>query len=162
MTSAIRSIVICGALAGALAACGTSGRSGDTLSSPIPFDPARASDSRLGPQNLAPGQCGLFLWGKSASRPLQFFQNSKTQAVNVPFKPDATVTRLSAENAVMDGLFARQSFRIGDLQMEVTIEVSEGRNVLQGVAISGGTIELTEPSGRATLIPVVGLFGCSN
>lgn len=145
----------------ALAACATP-KTEKTGGATAGFDPARASESRLAPQNLVAGECGLFLWGQSAGRPLQFFQNSKTQAVNVPFKPGSKVTRLSAEEPIMDGLFARQRFSVDDIQMTVSIEVADGRNVLKGVAVSGGRIELSEPSGRETIIPIVGLYGCRN
>lgn len=126
------------------------------------FDPTQASQTRLGPQNLQPGECGLFLWGQGAGRPLQLFQNGKTQQVSVPFKPGSKVTRLAAEQPVMDGLFERQEFMVDDIKMTVSINVAEGRNVLKGVAISGGRIELGEPSGRETIIPIVGLYGCRN
>lgn len=148
-------------IASALGACATPQAEKRAAQAPV-FDPARATDSRLGPQNLNPGECGLFLWGQGPGRPLQFFQNARTQQVSVPFKPGSTVTRISAENAAMDGLFTRQRFMVDDIKMDVSFTLAEGRNVLQGVAISGGRIELSEPSGRETVIPVVGLYGCSN
>lgn len=147
-----------------LAACASPQTGAVSTASPgsVTFDPTRATGSRLGPQNLNPGECGLFLWGQGAGRPLQFFQNARTQEVSVPFKRGSKITRISAENAAMDGLFTRQRFMVDDIEMDVSFTLAEGRNVLQGVAVSGGRIELTEPSGRETVIPIVGLYGCSN
>ena len=42
------------------------------------------------------------------------------------------------------------------------MRVEAGRNVLKGIAVPTGRIVLGENSGRETVIPVVGLFGCRN
>ena len=74
------------------------------------FDPLDASERRLGPQNLQIGQCGLFLWGQGEGRPLQFFQNTSTKQVVIPFRPGSNVTRRATNRQITDGFFAEQVF----------------------------------------------------
>jgi hypothetical protein len=126
------------------------------------FDPLNAAASRLGPQNLDIGQCGLFLWGQSEGRPLQFFQNTSTKQVIIPFRAGSTVSRRATDRPITDGFFAEQVFDVDGLTMEVSLQVEEGRNVLKGIAVPSGRIVLAESSGRETILPVVGLFGCRN
>lgn len=126
------------------------------------FDPLDASERRLGPQNLQIGQCGLFLWGQGEGRPLQFFQNTSTKQVVIPFRPGSNVTRRATNRQITDGFFAEQVFEVDGLTMEVSLRVEDGRNVLKGIAVQSGRIVLAEASGRETILPVVGLFGCRN
>lgn len=126
------------------------------------FDPLSVTQSRLGPQNLDTGQCGLFLWGQSEGKPLQFFQNTGTKKVIIPFRPGSAISRIASDRQIIDGFFAEQVFDIDGLKMEVSLLVEEGRNVLKGIAVPTGRIVLAETSGREIVIPVVGLYGCRN
>ncbi|MCH1569595.1 MAG: hypothetical protein L7U47_09300 [Alphaproteobacteria bacterium] len=134
----------------------------NALTDKAAFDPLTATDSRLGPQALPVGECGLFLWGQSEGRPLQFFQNTSTKQVVIPFRPGSKVTRQSTAQPIADGFFAEQRFSVDDLVMDITLRVEAGRNVLKGIAVPAGRIVLGETSGRETVVPVVGLFGCRN
>ncbi|NBR79928.1 MAG: hypothetical protein EBT71_07865 [Alphaproteobacteria bacterium] len=127
-----------------------------------PFDPEQAVTAQLPAQDLQPGGCGLFLWGTGNGRPLQFFQHAKTGKVDMPFRPGAKITRLSADELIVEGFFARQSFQMDELRVDVDLRAGEGRNVLRGIPISAGQIGFTEPSGRQTYLSVIGLFGCRN
>ena len=146
-----------------LAACGgQSGEKGAPAAVTMPFDPERAIISQLPAQSLEPGGCGLFLWGTGSGRPLQFFQHGATGEVEMPFRPGAQLTRLSAEELIVEGFFARQSFQMDDIRVDVNLRAAESRNVLRGIPVSAGQIGFTEPSGRQTYLSVIGLFGCRN
>ena len=71
-------------------------------------------------------------------------------------------TRRATDRQITDGFFAEQVFEVDGLTMEVSLRVEDERNVLKGIAVQSGRIVLAEASGRETILPVVGLFGCRN
>lgn len=115
----------------------------------------------LPPQPLPEGQCGLFLWGAGEGRPLYFFQNTAEARAIIPVNgKNITIQRNAADRQIVEGFFARQIFTVDDIKISVILQPDQGRNVLKGVVIPSGVINVTENSGRQSVLSVVGLFSC--
>lgn len=115
----------------------------------------------LPPQLLPEGQCGLFLWGAGEGRPLYFFQNTAEARAIIPVNgKNIIIHRNAAARQIVEGFFARQSFIVGDIKISVNLQPDQGRNVLKGIVIPSGVINVTENSGRQSVLSVVGLFNC--
>lgn len=115
----------------------------------------------LPPQPLPEGQCGLFLWGAGEGRPLYFFQNTAETRAIIPVNgKNIIIQRSAADRQIVEGFFARQNFTVDDIKISVILQPDQGRNVLKGVVIPTGIINITENSGRQSVFSVVGLFSC--
>jgi hypothetical protein len=112
--------------------------------------------------DLPNGACGLFLWGAGHGRPLQFFQNAALGDARLALQPDLPAKRVSANRAIVQGFYAKQEFTLGDMKVTVDLKPSQSRNVLKGIPVPAGRLVFLEASGRSTIIPVAGLFGCRN
>lgn len=113
-------------------------------------------------QKLKSGACAMFLWGAGHGRPLQFYQDASVGNARLAINPATLAKRERSEQQIVEGFYANQMFRQGDLQITVTVKPAPSRNVLKGIPIPTGRMVVKEANGRETIIPVAGLFGCRN
>lgn len=113
-------------------------------------------------QKLDKGACAMFLWGAGHGRPLQFYQDASVGDARLAISPATLAKRERTGQQIVEGFYANQSFRQGDLQIIVNVKPAASRNVLKGIPIPTGRMIVLEESGRETIIPVAGLFGCRN
>ena len=113
-------------------------------------------------QKLESGACAMFLWGAGHGRPLQFYQDASVGDARLAISPATLAKRERTGQQLVEGFYANQSFRQGDLQIIVNVKPAASRNVLKGIPIPTGRMIVLEESGRETIIPVAGLFGCRN
>lgn len=116
--------------------------------------------SGLGPQALAPGDCGLFLWSKTDESSFIFF--SRAVSGVAVFKPEEEVLNLQqiGTGGTIFGQFnTQQSYAVGDGSLvEVTFDA--GDTLTGGQRISDGLITITDREGWRTKLPVLGLRAC--
>ena len=116
--------------------------------------------SGLGPQQLAPGECGLFLWSKTDASSFIFF--SRAASGSAVFKPEENLLDLQqvgAGGTIFGQFNTEQSYADGDGgTVELTFEA--GESLSDGQRISGGLITMTDVDGWRTKLPVLGLRAC--
>lgn len=115
----------------------------------------------LSAQELAVGQCGLFLWGRTDGRPLQLFQNVTTGALKLAFIDGEQQVRVTRQaRPIVDRFYADQGMVAGEVTIDIDLRPEAGRNLVRGIKIPKGQIAVMAPDGTRTLIAVTGLFGC--
>lgn len=119
--------------------------------------------SRIGTipaQQVATGECGLFLWAKREDAPLIIFQRSSGETL---MRVDGTVqalSRSSMENQIALQFYRNQQFSVGDMSVKVTITPEQTRTLQQGLKVPNGSVSLSTESGWSAAIPVAGAIGC--
>ncbi len=140
-----------------LGACTTSGVS----SGPAP---RAAVDERvigtLGPRKLAVGECGLFLWAKTAEQNLVFFNTRGGEGQMMLSGRETKLTRISADGAEILGQFENQVFKHESLSIELQIQFETRPGLARGAVIPQGALRLKRDDGWEMFVPVGGLVGC--
>lgn len=126
----------------------------------IDGEPAAVRLAALPAQDLADGECGLFLWSASASPTFVFFANGATGQAEMNL--GGTVRRLTLEN-VGGATFARQyeeqTFRgAGGLTVRASVDV--GEEIDGGVQVPAGALTVVDAAGWETVTPVTGVAAC--
>ena len=123
-----------------------------------------SSDLKIGslpPQSLVKGTCGLFLWGNISGRPLYFYQNTTRLQTSMMINGDeVSLSRQTANNEYLNGLFEYQEFSYRGLVVKVTIRPDESNNVIQGIPIRSSVINITELNGKQSILSSAGIYGC--
>lgn len=119
--------------------------------------------SRIGTipaQQVATGECGLFLWAKREDAPLILFQRSNG---NTLMRVDGSVqglARTAMENQLALQFFRNQEFTLADMTIKVAIVPEQTRTLQQGLKVPSGSISISTQSGWSAAIPVAGAIGC--
>jgi hypothetical protein len=123
-------------------------------------DVMTAQVGTLPPQELAPGQCGFFLWTNSSDPRLVFVSLASGNARMVVNGENLDLSRNSAEGQEYLGQFENQNFQNPELNVALNIVVERRPNIVDGAVIPSATLRLTESNGWETVLPVGGLIGC--
>lgn len=118
----------------------------------------------LAAQPLDPGACGLFLWTQSAGEPvfvLAAFAQPAHARVRIDGR-DHSLSRTNADGQAAYGHFERQTFSDGRLTLSVDVVFDPARSLVDGMAIQGGVIRVSDRQGWETIVPVGGLLACEN
>jgi hypothetical protein len=151
-----------------LMACQSSTNAGETQAQPaeVAADIAGSSAmeiipaSGLGPQDLLPGECGLFLWSKTDISKFIFF--SKAQTGQATFAQGAEPASLAQTNAGGDifGQFnTLSSYKFEDGK-NLSLSIGPGEELDGGQRIENGLVTITDLEGWVTKLPVVGVRAC--
>ena len=116
--------------------------------------------SGLGPQNVEPGECALFLWSKTDTTKFIFFSKALSgQATFAQGEEPLTLTQISAGGDILGQFNTRTSYLAPDgRELELTIE--PGEVMIDGQRIEDGLIRLDDIEGWQTVLPVVGVRAC--
>lgn len=162
----INRLAVC-LLAFGLSACTTTGGPAPEATSrnaqiaqPLGDDEVLSHFSVLPPQNLAAGECGLFLWLKRDDAPLVFFQRSDGTATMAIDGVETVLTRTAQKGRIALEYFESQSFEHAGLKLEVAVTPEEKRSLQQGLKLPSGSVSAETADGWSALLPVVGLIGC--
>lgn len=121
-------------------------------------------ENRIGelpPQQLAPGQCGLFLWGKSVPPQLVLFGTGREGQARMVLDGRAVdLVRATAEGDPVFGQFPRQSFALAGAEIGLTLEFERRPDLVGGAMVPRGLLELRDAAGWSQVMPVAGLIGC--
>jgi len=116
--------------------------------------------SGLGPQQLAPGECGLFLWSKTDTSSFIFF--SRAASGDAVFRPEderLDLQQVGAGGTIFGQFNTEQRYTSSDGgAVELTFEA--GESLSGGQRISDGLITMTDVDGWRTKLPVLGLRAC--
>ncbi len=145
----------------ALGACSTAPGSPP----PSTLQSAPADDRTVGtlaPRKLAAGECGMFLWARSAERNLVFFNTRGGDGQMVLSGREARLARVSADGAEVLGQFENQTFRYDTLSIELQIKFEKRPGLARGAVIPQGALRLKRDDGWELILPVGGLVGCED
>lgn len=119
--------------------------------------------SRLGTlpsQQLATGECGLFLWAKREDAPLVFFQRSTGPAYMDVDGSFSELMRTDAEDAIGLQFYQLQQFTAADMRIQVSVSPEETQSLQRGLKLPSGSISVVTGDGWSVSIPVAGAIGC--
>jgi len=156
----MRALLLASAIAAMTACAGTPDASpaADTQSAAATRDvPAEG----LLPQRLAPGQCGLFLWGMSAPRKFVFF--TEGTAGDALILIDDMATRLpmtSAGGDVFGQFLTQMGFTDAATGSTVVVTIEPGEALEGGQRVDTGNILFRNAEGWETILPVTGVRAC--
>ncbi|KCZ94297.1 hypothetical protein [Hyphomonas johnsonii] len=128
---------------------------------PAPTPPASAlSDSgELSPQQLGPGECGLFLWTHAQPNRFIFFSRAGTDTAIMRLKGAEKPLTLVQRRGGLFGQFMTD-MRFNSDAGTITISFVPGAELDGGQRIDSGRISIVGKEGWETLIPVYGLSAC--
>lgn len=116
--------------------------------------------SGLGPQELAPGECGLFLWSQTDVSKFIFFSRALSgQALLV--QGDAPLT-LAQSNAGGDifGQFTTLMEYTSETGNSYALSIAPGDDLDGGQRLENGLMTITDAEGWITKLPVLGVRAC--
>jgi len=116
--------------------------------------------SALGPQELAPGECGLFLWSKTDVTKFIFFSKaiSGTALISRADGPE-TLTQTNAGGEIF-GQFNTSMAYSGSTGVQVALKMLPGDNLEGGQRVESGLITTTDIKGWQTKLPILGVQAC--
>lgn len=114
--------------------------------------------AELPPQQLAPGQCALFLWDRASGKRIAML--GRTPPV-MRLQLDGRALDLQAETRAGEAVMGfapnsrfRSAARTYDVQLTI-LPATAG-----GAVVRDGSLTITEADGSAVVLPVAGLAGC--
>lgn len=116
--------------------------------------------SALGPQTLAPGSCGLFLWSKTDTTKFIFFSEAATGTAKMVI--GAAPERLT-QTAAGGDIFGQFTTRLGYVSengAQIALAMTPGDELEGGQRIESGLITTTDSEGWQTKLPVLGVRAC--
>lgn len=148
-----------------LGGCATPG--GDAPPPPVPpasTPPASATAQphlgTLAPRKLAAGECGMFLWARTAERNLVFFNTRTGAGRAVLGGREVELARASVSGAEILGQFETQTFAYEGLVVEVQVQFERRPGLARGAIIPQGALRMRRDDGWEYVLPVGGLVGC--
>lgn len=114
----------------------------------------------LKPRKLAAGECGLFLWSKTADQKLVFYGAGQGAARAVLNDRELPFMRARADGREVMGQFEQQTFSHEGYQISVDILFEARAGMSRGAVVSQGTLRLSRTGGWEYIIPVGGLVAC--
>lgn len=118
-------------------------------------------DEGLPPQRLAPGKCGLFLWGMSAPRQFVFFAESPVTTALVLLEGQPVSLPVTAAGGEVFGQFVSQlKFADAAAGREVEVTLKPGEVLEGGQRVDSGNIVIRTAEGWETILPVTGVRAC--
>ncbi|MEL6860049.1 MAG: hypothetical protein AAFO74_16815 [Pseudomonadota bacterium] len=116
--------------------------------------------SGLVPQNLDPGECGLFLWSQTDTSKFIFFSRALSgEAVFAQGEEPMILAQATAGGEIFGQFTTRMGYLSPDgRSIDLSFEPDE---VLQdGQRLRNGLLTITDPEGWLTKLPVLGVRAC--
>jgi hypothetical protein len=116
--------------------------------------------SGLGPQTLAAGDCGLFLWSKTNVDRFIFFAQANTGAAK--FAQDSIALDLiqTASGGDIFGQFQTRLDYVDSGGQQYALTITPGKEMDGGQRIESGLFTITSTEGWQTKLPVLGVRAC--
>ena len=120
-----------------------------------------ASVNELDAQELAPGDCGLFLWTAGEPRRFVFFSKAGSETANVNLGDDTvSMTAVSSEGDLFGQFMTEMRFQSAEPRSQLDVSLTPGELLEQGQRIEDARLTLTDAEGWETIIPVLGVRAC--
>lgn len=136
-----------------------------------PSDPApvaaQAVDSMpptgLPAQELAIGECGLFLYSLSGEPTFLFFSRATEGSAKMLIGGETQLLSQTAAGGEIFGQFMTQTDWVSaGTGHRVDLEVEPGEPMIDGQRVTSGRIRLIDSEGWETIIPIGGVRACMN
>lgn len=114
--------------------------------------------AELPPQQLAPGQCALFLWDRASGKRIAML--GRTPPI-LRLQQDGRTVDLPADTRSGDevlGFAPASRFRVAGRIYDVQLTILPA--AAGGAVVRDGSLTITEADGSAVVLPVAGLAGC--
>lgn len=116
--------------------------------------------SGLGPQELAPEECGLFLWSQTDVSKFIFFSKAQTgTALFAQGEEPIALTQTTAGGDIFGQFNTRMEY-VSDDRRVVTLTLVPGEILQGGQRLDSGLLNLTDKDGWQTKLPVLGVSAC--
>ena len=147
-----------------LAACASNGTSDEKAAAIAKAANQPAIDAPaegLPPQQLKPGECGLFLWNMTAPRRFVFFTEATSGSALV-LHEGQPVTLFATETGgdVFGQFFTETDYLSGDGRHAVRLTVNPGEMIDGGQRVETGRLVTLGADGWETVLPVTGVRAC--
>jgi hypothetical protein len=116
--------------------------------------------SGLGPQDLAPGECGLFLWSQTDVSKFIFFSRALSGEAQLAQGYDpVTLTQTNAGGGIF-GQFTTEMMYGSETGNTYALSITPGDELEGGQRLENGLITITDLEGWVTKLPVLGVRAC--
>lgn len=113
-------------------------------------------------QELAPGECGLFLFAAKPTRRFVFFSTASGGTGLMKLNGEmVTLVRTAGEGPVIDQHFTEQVYAAPAYGLTLTISIDLTSTALAGTRVDGGSMRLERQDGWKMVVPVGGATTCS-
>ncbi len=117
--------------------------------------------SGLPGQQLAPGECGLFLWSQTDISKFVFFARSAQPTALLLIDDQPVDVTLEAAGGDIFGEFLTDLvYRVPQTGQQVSIGYTPGDDLVGGARVSSGRISYTDADGWTRVLPVLGVRAC--
>jgi|GEM_PF-1676574 len=126
-----------------------------------PLDNAGLIFAEIPPQELASGQCALFLWARTspARRFLMATQNPASARVSLNGKTlDLPLTEWDGDSVY--GLYEVQVFSGEGITLTVRFTAEARKGLVGGLVAPEASVEYRDAAGWETVIPAAGILAC--
>ncbi|MDP3459465.1 MAG: hypothetical protein Q8S09_09340 [Hyphomonas sp.] len=115
----------------------------------------------LPPQELKPGQCGLFLWGMSAPRKFVFFKEGTSRTALILVDGVAISIPMTSAGGDVFGQFMTQMKFVSSASGQTVIATIEpGQPLDGGQRVESGNLLFRNADAWETVMPVTGVRAC--
>lgn len=118
-------------------------------------------ESALGPQQLAAGECGLFLWSKTDTSKFIFFSKALSgQALMAQGEDQVALEQTGAGGDIFGQFNTRLQFSTRRSDQTVNLVITPGELLDGGQRIETGLLTTIRADGWQTKLPVLGVRAC--
>jgi len=118
-----------------------------------PDKPVMEDRIGLSPRNIAPGECGLFVWNSDQAKTFILYADQKSAA----FYRGGTEVALSFGPETGK---AEERLFIDERGQTLSLSLFEAQPIERSTRYKSGRLSTRDSNGWETVIPVVGLFTC--
>ena len=113
-------------------------------------------------QELAPGECGLFLFAAKPTRRFVFFATASGGTGLMKLNGEmVTLVRTAGTGPVIDQHFTEQVYAAPAYGLTLTVSIDLTSTALSGTRVDGGSMRLERQDGWKMVVPVGGATTCS-
>lgn len=144
-----------------LAACASGSDQGFVAAKAVAPAISAVPKEGLPPQELKPGQCGLFLWGMSAPRMFVLFKEGASGNALILMDGIPTSLAMTSSGGDVFGQFMTQmKFANPASGQTVTMTLEPGQSLDGGQRVESGNLLFRNADGWETILPVTGVRAC--
>ncbi len=116
--------------------------------------------NKLAPRNLAPGECGLFVWTADAQkRFILFSQSSKKAGAWLDSGNEVPLVITAESGDPANGQYPDVVYRNSE-QAAMDLSLTGRESIDDGTRFKAGTLKFEDVDGWERVLPVVGLSAC--
>lgn len=115
----------------------------------------------LEPQDMNPGECGMFLWTRDGRQTLVFAAFDKPRIGRLRTDGHTwSIPRTAFKGEANSGHFEHQRFSNNDMTVDADIIFDDVAKLADGAVVRDGVVRITNRRGWETVVPVGGIAAC--